>query len=284
VNYFGLKSFCLKNFSTLLLLLVFFNGVCAQAVRRPVSSRYMGMGAYSLNHVDVFSATANQASLAQIKTAAAGVYGERRFMVDATNMYSAIVALPTSKGNFAVQADYFGYKNYNESQIGLAYARSLGTKVDVGVKFNYYNVQIPGYGNGSNVNFEIGTILHLTDKVHAGLHAYNPVGGKISKNGEEELGGIYTFGIGYEPSESFLVTVDVSKEEDLPVNITPAIQYNFKKQFFTRLGVETETGNFFGGAGVSWKLLRLDLNASYHPQLGFSPAFALIVHFKEKRD
>ncbi len=256
----------------------------SQAVRRPISARYIGMGAYSLNHVDVFSMTANTASLAQVKSSGAGVFAERRFMLDATNMFTAVVALPTSQGNFAVQADYFGFKNYNESQLGLAYSRSLGSKVDVGIKFNYYNVRIPGYGNGSNVNFEIGTVLHLTEKVHAGFHAYNPVGGKFSKNEEEKLAAIYTFGLGYEPTENFLITTDFSKEEDQPANITAALQYNFKKQFFARLGVETETGNAFGGAGVSWKNLRLDANVSYHPHLGFSPGLLLIVNFNQKQD
>jgi hypothetical protein len=51
---------------------------------------------------------------------------------------------------------------------------SLGSKVDVGVQFNYYNVRIAGYGNAPAINFEIGTIFHLTDKLNTGFHAYNP--------------------------------------------------------------------------------------------------------------
>ena len=256
----------------------------AQVLRRPIASRFIGLGAYSSNHVDVFSMTANQASLVKLKQAGVGVYGERRFMLDATNMYTAVIGLPTSQGNFGLQADYFGFKNYNEAQVGLAYARSLGPKVDLGMKFNYYAVSIPGYGTGSNVNFEIGTMLHLTDQIHAGLHAYNPVGGKFSKNKEEKLSGIYTFGLGYEPTENFLVTADVSKEEDQAANITASMQYNFMKRFYARFGVETETGNAFGGAGLSWKLLRLDATVSYHPHLGYSPGLMLIVNFNQKQD
>ncbi len=255
----------------------------AQAVRRPIAARYIGLGAYSRNHIDAFSFTANQASLAGIKHPSAGVYGERRFMLDATTMYSAVVVVPTAKGNFGLQADYFGFKNYNESQLGLAYARSLGSKVDLGIKFNYYSVKIPVYGSGSNINFEIGTILHLTEKLHAGIHAYNPVGGKFSKNSEEKLAAIYTFGLGYEPSENFLITTEISKEENQAVSITGALQYNFLKQFFARLGVESETGNAFGGAGISWKSFRLDINAAYHPQLGFSPGLLLILNLNKKQ-
>ena len=107
----------------------------SQAVRKPVSASYTGLGAYSIKHADVFSITANQASLAQMKNAAVGVFGENRFLLTETSMYSAIIALPTKEGNFAFQADYFGYKNYNESQLGIAYARNVGTKLDLGIKF-----------------------------------------------------------------------------------------------------------------------------------------------------
>ncbi|MDQ6889607.1 MAG: hypothetical protein M3Z56_04975, partial [Bacteroidota bacterium] len=173
----------------LLCLLVLANAAStAQSLKRPVAGSYIGLGAYSLDHVDAFSFTSNQASLAQIKNMAIGVYGERRFLLAETNMYSAVIALPTKQGNFGFQADYFGFKNYNESQIGIAYARGLGSKLDIGVKFNYYSLRIPGYQNSSAVNFEIGAIAHLTDKLHAGIHFYNPIGGTLSKTDNEKLG------------------------------------------------------------------------------------------------
>lgn len=254
----------------------------AQALRRPLAAPYIGFGAYSINHVDAFSFTANQASLAQIKSPAIGVYGERRFLLAETNMYSAVVVLPTKQGNFGFQADYFGFKNYNESQLGIAYARSLGSKLDIGVKFNYYSYRIPGYENSSAVNFEIGAIAHLTDQLHAGIHFYNPVGGTLSKTNNEKLGSIYKFGVGYEPSEKFLVSIEIVKQEDLPVNVNTGVQYNFAKRFFARAGIASENESPYAGAGIRWNNIRLDLSASHHPQLGFSPGLMLIVNFKSK--
>ena len=152
-----------------------------QTVRRPVAAVYAGLGAYSINHVDVFSFNNNQASLAQMKGAAVGVYGERRFMLNELGLYQLAIAVPTNSGNFGVKVGYFGFSDYNESQMGLAYARKLGSKVDIGVQFNYNGIQVSGYGNSSAINFEIGTIFHLTDKLNAGIHAYNPAGGKYGK-------------------------------------------------------------------------------------------------------
>ncbi|MDQ6844880.1 MAG: hypothetical protein M3Z92_11075 [Bacteroidota bacterium] len=267
----------------LLCLLVLANAAStAQSLKRPVAGSYIGLGAYSLDHVDAFSFTSNQASLAQIKNMAIGVYGERRFLLAETNMYSAVIALPTKQGNFGFQADYFGFKNYNESQIGIAYARSLGSKLDIGVKFNYYSLRIPGYQNSSAVNFELGAIAHLTDKLHAGIHFYNPIGGTLSKTDNEKLGSIYKFGVGYEASENFLVSAEIVKQEDLPVNVTAGVQYNFAKQFFARVGIASENESPYAGAGISWNDIRLDISAAYHSQLGFSPGLMLIINFKSK--
>lgn len=268
----------------LFLFILFTQNCFSQALRQPIAARYIGLGAYSKDHVNVFSFTGNQAALAQIENAGVGVYGERRFLLSSINMYSAVAVLPTKEGNFGLQVDYFGYKNYNESQIGVAYARSLGSKLDVGIKFNYYGFRIPAYGNSSTVNFEIGAITHLSEKLHIGVHAYNPVGGKLSNTDDEKLSSVYKFGIGYDASEKFLVSAEIIKEQDQLVNVDIGFQYNFMKQFFVRAGISTETTNSYAGAGISWKSFRLDITGGYHPQLGFTPGLLLIINFNKKEE
>jgi hypothetical protein len=255
-----------------------------QMLRRPVAALYTGLGAYSINYTDVFSFNNNQASLAQMKNASAGVYGEKRFMLDELSLYQLSIAVPTNSGNFGVKAGYFGFSDYNESQMGLAYARKLGSKIDVGVQFNYNGIQVSGYGNSSAINFEIGTILHLTDKINAGVHAYNPVGGKFGKNSEDKLASVYTVGLGYEASDKFFVSAEIEKEEDKPVNVNAGMQYKFLPQFMVRTGIATSTSNLYGGISLFLKSFRLDVVASYHPQLGVTPGLLLIYDFKKKED
>lgn len=264
-------------------LLLGFNSIEAQPVRKPIVASYIGLGAYSIHHIDVFSITANQASLAQIKDPTFGVYGEKRFLLAETNMFSGIVAILTKEGNFAFQADYLGYKNYNESQLGIAYARKVGNKLDLGIKFNYYSFRTPGFESPSTVNFEIGAIVHVNEKLNAGIRFYNPIGGKLSKTKNEKLSSVYSFGLGYEASDNFFISVELVKQEDFPVNVNAAVQYDFAKKFFARFGVATENETPFAGAGISWSNFRLDVSGSWHPQLGLSPGLMFIMNFKEKQ-
>lgn len=249
----------------------------AQTLRRPVAAGYTGLGAYSLNHVDVFSFTANQASLAQLKNTAAAVYGERRFLLSELNSYTAALGLPTSSGNFGLKAGYYGFSDYNETQLGLAYGRRLGKKIDVGAQFNYNGIRIAGYGNASAISFELGTILHLTDQLHAGFHVSNPVGGKFGNDQEEKLSSVYAVGLGYDASEKFFISAEIEKEEDQPVNVNAGMQYKFIPQLLARVGISSATSSAWIGLGLTIKSFRIDLTTSYHPQLGVTPGLLLLV-------
>lgn len=254
----------------------------SQTVRHPAAASYTGLGAYSLSNHDIFSFTANQASLAQLKSGAAGVYGEKRFLLNELSNYIAVAGLPTASGNFGLKASYFGSTDYNESQVGLAYARKLGSKVDMGVQFNYNGLNISGYGSASAISFEIGTVLHVSEKLNAGIHVNNPVGGKFGKDQHEKLASVYTLGFGYDASDKFFISAAIEKEENRPVNVNTGIQYRFIPQLLARLGISTATSTAWMGIGLSWKLFRVDATATYHPQLGVSPGLLMMMTFSQK--
>jgi hypothetical protein len=256
----------------------------SQTLRRPVATGYTGLGAYSINHSDVFSFTANQAALAQLKNISAAVYGERRFLLGELNNYSAVIGMPTSSGNFAVKANYSGFSDYNETQLGIAYGRKLGNKADIGAQFNYYAIRMAGYGNASAISFELGTILHITDRLHAGVHVNNPAGGKFGKDQQEKLSSLYSFGLGYDASKKFLVSVEIEKEESQPVNVNAGIQYKFLPQLLARAGIATATSTGWLGIGLSFKSFRLDVTAGYHPQLGVTPGVLLLFNWNKSKN
>jgi hypothetical protein len=170
------------KFIPLLLFILFVRASNAQTVRLPLTVKYAGLGAYSKNFSDIFSATANQASLAQLKTGGLSIYGERRFMLQELNGFTALVAMPSKFGTFGFQGDYFGSAAFNENQLGALYARKINDQIDIGVKFNYHTVRIPGYGAAATVNFEGGVVMHITEQLHTGIHVYNPTSRKVGSD------------------------------------------------------------------------------------------------------
>jgi hypothetical protein len=256
----------------------------AQQFKNNVAGPYVGLGAYSKNFVDAFAMGNNQASLGNIKQTSIGIFGERRFGLSELNNYALHIAVPTSSGTFGVQANRFGFTGFSETQLGLGYGRNLGEKVSIGGKVNYYSQQIANYGNASTVNIEAGLLLHLTSKLNAGISTFNPAGGKFGIDKTEKLASIYKFGLGYDVSDKVYVAAELVKEENSPVNLVSAVHYQFEKKFFAKVGVSTAASNIFVAAGLSLNdQFRLDVFASHHRQLGFSPGILLQYCFNKNK-
>jgi hypothetical protein len=266
-----LPAFCLLSWPT-----------AAQSIRYPQGAPYTGLGAYSYQFVDAFSTMDNQAALARLPAAEGGVYAEKRFLQEKLNSYSAVVALPTGMGGWGVSAHYFGTSEYNESQVGIAYGKKLG-RVDLGVQINYAMMQAAGYGSDGTVIVEVGTIWHITEKAHAGIHIYNPSGGKYGKQATEKMAWQYKAGGGYEVSENVLVSADIIKQEDKAVNLQVGMQYSLHNRFMLRAGIATAATAPWLGAGWTWKNVRVDITGRYHPQLGITPGLLLLFSAKQTK-
>jgi hypothetical protein len=276
------KMTALRRITLCSMLCIVFPSLKSQTLQTPVSAAYIKAGTYGSIHNDAFSFVGNQAALASNKNFSVGVYGERRFMLADLTSYQLAFALPMLSGNFGLQANYFGSSSYNESRLGLAYARSLG-KIDVGAQFNYHQIKIAGYGNASAINFEAGAILHVNDQFQTGVHIYNPTRVSIGKNGEEKLPVIYSFGMGYDASDKFFIGTEIEKVEDQPINVNAGLQYSFDEKLFARAGVSSATSSFYLGAGFLLNGFRIDVTASLHPSLGITPGMLLVYNSPDKK-
>ena len=174
---------------------------------------------YSVNQADVFSLMFNPASIAQLKASSAGISSERKFLLASLSTHTVLAGLVTATGNFGLKLNYGGNSSYNESQLGIAFAKKLGVKTFAGLGINYNSMHIAeGYGNATAIGFEIGLLCHLNEHWHAGIAAHNPLSGKFSKS-QERLDAVYQFGIGYEASQQILFGLEIEKQEGRAVSI-----------------------------------------------------------------
>ncbi|MES2777029.1 MAG: hypothetical protein V4722_22825 [Bacteroidota bacterium] len=249
-----------------------------------VAARYPSLGVYSKTNVDVYATRNNPAALAQLPNSAAGIYAERRFLMAALNLYTGSAGIKTRGGAFAFHGNYYGFGFYRQMQLSLGYGLQLNDKIDLGVQFNYHTLnQGNGYGQASSINTGAGVVFHLTDNIHAGINIYNPGGSKWSKAKDEKIPSQFTFGLGYDASDKLFISIELVKEENLPASVNAGVQYRFMKQFLARAGANTAANNFWAGIGLCMAKFRIDLAASYHPQLGVSPGILLSFDFGRKK-
>ncbi|SFD10960.1 hypothetical protein SAMN05518672_101518 [Chitinophaga sp. CF118] len=251
---------------------------CAQPVLLS-TEKQLYPGTYSRHFQQVFTAMQNQAALAYIPVLSAGVSTERRFMLKALSMHTVTLALPVPPGTFAFTLQQAGYSAYHQQQMGVAYGRKLGNKLSIGMQVDYFSKAIRQYGRADAVTFELGCLLHITPQLHAGLHAFNPVAGKL---GNEPMPVIYTAGLGYEVSDAFLISAAVIQQDDATPATSIMCEYRIIPQLSLQLGLSPDPQ--FSSAAASFTLgsMRIFLSATHHPQLGFTPTTSIIWHLKKK--
>jgi len=239
------------------------------------------MGNTGINFSDINSLFTNQAGLSTLENTALLVSAERRFALADLNNLSAGFALPTSSGTFGISVNYFGFEQYNETKLGLAYARQLMDKLSIGVQFDILNTRIPEYGSKNLFTFEIGLQSELSKQLTLGFHLFNPVRLEIAE--DEYLPSVIQAGITYTPSKKVLVNVELEKDIDYPFTAKLGIEYEMVENFFLRLGANTEPTIFSFGLGYQLKnKLRLDFASSYYQELGFTPSVSFGYDLRKK--
>jgi hypothetical protein len=250
-------------------------GINCSSQSSHTSNLYLGAGAYSKNFTDAFSGEGNVAALTSLDHFSTGLFAERRFMMKELSFYSIAAALPVSFGAIGINAKYYGYSLYNESQASIGYAKKLG-RTNIGARFHYKLFRISGYGNRSGIMMELGSIFHATEKFHAGISLLNPLSLSNKNKQDESLPLALKSGFGYEASPNVLISLEFSKEAKRPINIAGMAQYRLAEKFLAKAGINTETNTIIFGGGWRFKDYQVQLLINHHPSLGFTPGILLL--------
>ncbi len=248
-------------------------------------ARATAIGDASITLSDVFSTTTNQAGLGFMTQYSVGIYSDRKFVNASINNFNGAVALPISEkiGTFGVSANYYGYKYYNETKIGLAYARRFGQKFSLGVQFDFLRMIIFENGSRNFYTFEIGMQYKPWKVLTIGAHIYNPIPFKVERVFSERLPTIIKFGLGYEPSSKVLIAAEYEQDIHYKPQFKAGVEYRPIKYLSIRVGAQTTPFSANFGVGANVKGLNIDLASSYHPVLGFTPQAAIIYSFTKKQ-
>lgn len=286
----------INRISTILFIWSFFICLWSSAYSSnhnvPIGARSAAMGNTSVSLSDFWSVHNNQAGLANYQNIAAGLYFENRFAVKEMSLQTAAFILPTQSGVFGVNLSYFGYQNYNEKKVGIAYARSFSEKFSAGLQLDYLSTAIGDqYGQKHMFTFELGIQSKLTNELVVGAHIFNPIRTKVSEIGDERIPTIFKLGIAYSFTKEILFTLETEKDLDFKPAIRGGLEYTIVEKAKVRIGYSTcpaTTGSenfsissmYTFGFGLKLKDFNLDFASSVHQTLGWSPQIAIIYDFR----
>ncbi len=258
------------------------SSIIAQNIPANIGAAQSGMGGIGVASTDIWSAANNQAALGFNDSYGAGFYYENRFMTKELSLNALTLVLPTGKGSFAANISYFGFSNYNEKKIGLAYGMALSKRFAIGVQLDYLNTTIGNnYGSKSVYTFEIGIMSKLTEDITLGVHVFNPIQAKFNDYNSERLALLMKLGLQWKLSDNFTAAAEVHSDINNELIVRGGLEYKIKKILYARIGLSNNPNIFSFGVGLQFNSLRLDFSSSMHQVLGYSPQLSLIYQFKK---
>lgn len=247
----------------------------------PSGAAAAGMSNAAVTIQNLWSVSHNQAGLAGLDKIAAGVYYDRRFNLDETSVKSFAFAIPVKNlGVFGGHFNMFGFSLYNEKKAGISYARKFGEIVSVGVQLDYLTAAMgEDYGSNNAIAVEGGVQVRLLEGLTAGAHIFNPTQARLAEYDDERIPSILRFGLGYKFSSRFLATIESEKDIDHDAMFKAGLEYRPVTQIFIRAGISNNPVMNSFGAGFLIKNLQIDIAASMHQSLGWSPQMSLTYTF-----
>jgi hypothetical protein len=270
---------------TLLLVLVFGGiSIFRAQLNTHYGARSAGMAHASVTLSDVWSSHHNQAGLAWLEQSEAGVFVQNRFLMKELNYGGFAYAHKLNTGALALSYTNFGYHLYGESKIGLGYGMKFTNMISGGVQLNYHHLRLANnYGRNSALTAELGLQTYLTDKIMLAAHLFNPTRTSLNEYNKEKIPTIMRLGMNYLFSKQVLATLEAEKDIDMKPIFRMGIEYKTSNKFYLRGGIGTQPTLAAFGFGLNNGTIKLDVAASYHQVLGFTPDLSFVYQLKNTK-
>lgn len=241
-----------------------------------------GYSSVALN--DFWSIQNNPAGLANHQFMGVGLSYENRFLMKELSFYNAAFVMPVKIGTFGLSLSRFGFENYNENKLGLAYARAFGQHLKMGLKLDYLSFNLSNdYAKRRTVTFELGIQSDVTDELCIGVYIFNPINVKLKTIVNQHIPVVFRFGLAYKITKDFLATTEVEYHSERNLDYRFGLEYNTFNDFYIRVGVHTNPATACVGVGYSLNRVIIDVSATMDQYTGVSFQSSLIFKIKEPK-
>ena len=247
-------------------------------------ARNNAMGNCSVSLSDFWSIQNNPAGMADYQCLSFGFSYENRFFMKELSFYNGAFVIPVKSGTLGLSFSRFGFDNFNENKLGLAYARAFGSYLKMGLKIDYLWFKFSDeYAKRRTATFELGIQSDITQDLCIGVYIFNPINIKLKTIHNERIPVVFRFGLSYKITKDFLATSEVEYNSDSNLDYRFGLEYNALQSFYIRAGVHTNpaTANF--GIGYTLNRIIIDVSANMNQYTGVSFQSSLIFKIKESR-
>lgn len=239
----------------------------------PRGARSIGLGNAHVTMGDVWSIFNNVGGLSRAKNSQVTFSYDHRLQLDELTTLAAAAVIKSNQSAIGIGVSSFGSEYFSQNQIGLGFSNQMGI-ASLGLKINYFQTSMEGFGTGRAAIIEFGGIAELTPQLFFGAHIYNPTRAKYGKNSHDYLPTVVKAGVSYRPSEKVMLNVEAEKDILLDPLLKIGLEYNILNKVWARGGLITFTNHLFFGFGFQSRKFHFDYATTQHPQLGYTHHFS----------
>ena len=269
--------------SKCLCILLFFNCLHIElngqiGYQMVTGAQSMSMGGASVGFKNEQAIFHNPAGLVGVKRSNILLASEIKFGLKDLKPMGAAFVLPSQSGVFGFSFQNYTFDSYRESKLGVAYARRLSSKFNLGVQLDYLRLKIDEYGSTNLLTFEIGCNTLIVKDLVLSAYIFNPL--SVRLNEVERTPSVFRLGLNYSLNARVLICLETEKDINFPASFKFGLAYEAVESLTLRCGFRTSPSIFsFGFGYVLNSHFTADLALTNHPYLGLTPAFSLNYFF-----
>ncbi|UII29432.1 hypothetical protein LVD15_13680 [Fulvivirga maritima] len=233
------------------------------------SARAKAMGYTTATLQDGWSLLNNPAGLSKLTDVAVLGGFENKYGIAGLNTIAAGVYSPVPTGVAGISFLKFGDDLYHEQELSLSYANHFGI-AGLGVRLNYSQYHLEGYGNKSFITIDFGGIASLSEQLLVGAYITNINQPQLSEFEDERVPITLQAGLSYRPTSSVIINIEAEKDIDYDLNMKLGLEYVFLKYIAVRAGAQTSPFIHYAGLGFFTSRLKVDYALSNDSQLGLT--------------
>lgn len=243
-------------------------------------ARSQSLGNLRVNLTDSWAYFNNIGSLDRIAESELAVGYDHRFGLKELSTFDLVGAWKNNFGTIGFGVSRFGGSLFNQQSLGLGFSNQLGI-VSIGMKAEWFQTQIEGFGTGNSLLLSLGGVAELSPQFFMGAHISNINRGKISKNSEDRLPTSIQMGITYRPASQLNIFLEAEKDIEIEPTVKAGLEYVIRELLWLRAGANTNPGRIFFGLGLKPGRFQIDYGFGQNSALGSTNHVSLGMRWKK---
>lgn len=241
-----------------------------------LGSRLTAMGNNGAAIADIWAIQSNPSGITAIRSPAVSLNYLKHLFSDEITTQGLVAVIPFDKNFVGTSFQRYGFSEYFETKIGLAYAKKFGNRLSIAINANYHQLNINNYGTSNGFSVDVGALYQLDNEFTIGAFISNPSKQKFNAAfASAKIPTSFNIGLSYQASDKVILATSISKILNQTIDASVGVDYKMFNLLSLRGGLSVQPFKQYAGFGFNYRRFLMDMATVYDANLGYSPQITI---------